>query len=93
MGDWTVMIVNPGEENKKGITTEEDAGPIPIELIPDIKMDLRGLVKYANSVGKTVPDLSDDEVNPFIRDSTMEDVRKERKRMYEGLELLRKRQG
>ena len=52
-------------------------GPYTADLIPQIKIDYRGLVKFAKSVGKTVADLSDSEKNRFIIGATMEDVKRE----------------
>ena len=54
------------------------SGPYSPSEIPKIKMNLRELVKYAKSVNKKVPELSDEEVNRFIQNATMEDVRRVR---------------
>ena len=42
------------------------SGPYTKSMIPDIKMDLRGMVLYAKSVGKSVPELTDKELEPFL---------------------------
>jgi len=41
--------------------------PILLSQCPRIKLDLRGLMKYAKSKGKKVIDLTDDEKNLFIQ--------------------------
>lgn len=51
-------------------------GPYKTSEIPNVKMNLRGLVKYAKSKNKQVPELSDEEINQFIIDSSMEEVRR-----------------
>ena len=49
--------------------------PYKPEDIPKIKMNLRELVKYAKSINKKVPELSDEEINRYISGATMDDVR------------------
>ena len=40
--------------------------PILLSQCPQIKMDLRGLMKYAKSKGKKVVELTEEEKNLFI---------------------------
>lgn len=47
-----------------------------INEIPAVKIDYRGLIAYAKSMNKTVPELSDTEKNQFISDSSMQEIRK-----------------
>ena len=57
-----------------------ESRPYRREEIPQISIDYRGLVEYAKTVGKTVPELSDEEKNRFIGDGyTMEMIREDRK--------------
>lgn len=49
--------------------------PVVPSQIPDVRIDYRGLVKYAHSVGKEVSDLSDAEKEAFIQGGTMEEIR------------------
>jgi hypothetical protein len=67
-----------------GLTMKRDAyleavqnmcGPYKPADIPKIKMNLRELVKYAKSINKKVPELSDEEINRYISSATMDDVR------------------
>lgn len=51
-------------------------GPYTKSNIPNIEIDLRGLVAFANKMGKTVPELTDSEIEPFILNATMQDVRR-----------------
>lgn len=41
--------------------------PILLSQCPQIKLDLRGLMKYAKSKGKKVVELTDEEKNSFIQ--------------------------
>lgn len=50
--------------------------PYMANEIPTINIDYRGLIAYAKSKNKTVPELSDAEKNPFIFDSSMQEIRK-----------------
>ena len=40
--------------------------PILLSQCPHIKMDLRGMMEYAKSVGKKVIELTEEEKNKFI---------------------------
>ncbi len=42
-------------------------GPILLSQCPDIKLDLRGLMKYAKEKGVKVIDLSEDEKASFVK--------------------------
>ena len=55
-------------------TTTTD-GPYPISVIPNIKIDYRGLVKYAREKGCHVYELSDEEKNRYISNGDMNTVR------------------
>ena len=41
--------------------------PILLSQCPQIKMDLRGMMRYAKSIGKKVVELTDDEKRMFIQ--------------------------
>ena len=49
--------------------------PVRPSKIPDVRIDYRGLIKYAHSAGKEVIDLSDSEKEAFIHGGTMEEIR------------------
>lgn len=56
--------------------SKTSAGPYRICDIPKFDIDYRGLVKYARAKGKKVVELSDKEKSMFIRNATIEDVRR-----------------
>lgn len=56
--------------------------PILPSEIPDVKIDYRGLIKYADSVGKSVPELSDEEKNRFITGGTMAELKEYQKEKF-----------
>ena len=45
---------------------KEMEGPIDIDKIPNRKMDLKGLLRYARKVGKKVSELTEKEKSKFI---------------------------
>lgn len=53
-----------------------EPGPYMVSEIPAVKIDYRGLITYAKSINKTVPELNDAEKNQFISDSSMQEIRK-----------------
>lgn len=53
-----------------------EPGPYMVSEIPEVKIDYRGLITYAKSINKTVPELSEAEKNQFISDSSIQEIRK-----------------
>jgi len=41
--------------------------PITLSQCPQMKLDLRGMMKYAKSIGKKVVELTEEEKSVFIR--------------------------
>ena len=56
-------------------TIVSEPRPYSISEIPKVNIDYRGLIKYAHSVGKTVPELSDDEKDMFINGSSVREIK------------------
>ena len=50
--------------------------PEPRPYMAEVKIDYRGLITYAKSINKTVPELSEAEKNQFISDSSIQEIRK-----------------
>lgn len=48
--------------------------PILASQLPDVKIDLPGLISYAHGKGVKVSDLSDEEKNKFISGETVESL-------------------
>ena len=60
----TLMTMN---YDKYQESLEKTPAPIsPNSPIFSIKIDMKGLLQYARSIGKTVPELSDEEKSPFV---------------------------
>lgn len=58
-----------------GQVISSEPRPYRIDEIPVINIDYRGLVAYARSKNKTVPELSDTEKEQFMLGSSMTEVR------------------
>ena len=50
-------------------------GPYTKGEIPQIAIDLRGLARYARSKGVNVSELSDSELQPFVLNATIQEMR------------------
>ncbi len=60
------MIMN-GQMKKYKDSLNAMQGPVLLSQCPNIKLDLRGLMKYAKEKGVKVIDLSEDEKASFVR--------------------------
>ena len=56
--------------------TNNMVGPYTKENTPEIFLDLRGMVAYARANNKTVPELSDKELEPFVLNASVSELRK-----------------
>ena len=54
---------------------ENMCGPYTKDDIPDIQLDIRGIVAYAKANGKAASALSDEELAPFILNASVEELR------------------
>lgn len=54
----------------------EMVGPYKKKDIPNIQIDYRGLTAYARNKNVSVANLSDEEKNKFIKNATINDVKK-----------------
>lgn len=60
----TIMKMNYDKYNE---SLKNTSGPVnPNDPIFSIKIDMKGLLAYAKSVGKTIPELSDVEKDPYV---------------------------
>ncbi len=50
-------------------------GPYSLGEIPNVKIDYKGMVKYAHFVNKTVPELTDDELAPFVLNMSVKEMK------------------
>ena len=50
-------------------------GPYKPSDIPNVSLDLRGMCKYAKENGKNIVDLNDDELQPFVLNCTVKEMR------------------
>jgi len=57
-------------------STNNMVGPYTKENIPKTSLDLRGMVAYAKANNKTVPELSDKELEPFVLNASVSELRK-----------------
>ena len=56
-----------GQMKRYRQSLESTPEPILLSQCPQIKMDLRGMMKYAKSIGKKVVELTEDEKKQFIQ--------------------------
>jgi len=60
------MIMN-GQMRRYNLRNKEYLDlPEPIPM-PDVKMDIRGIIQYAKDKGMSVPELSEEEKNMFVQ--------------------------
>lgn len=59
----------------KVVERRSEARPYRKNEIPDVQIDYAGLVQYAKSMNKTVPELSDEEKERFMKDMSMKELR------------------
>ena len=62
---------NTGEN----MSANQKSHPYSIDEIIHLPIDYKGMVKYARSVGKSVPDLSDSEKEKFMNGHTMQELK------------------
>ncbi len=56
-------------------TLQNMCGPYTKSNIPQISLDLRGMVSLAKKLGKTVPELTDDEIKPFVLNASVSELK------------------
>ena len=72
------MIISGQTINYDKYNTVLQSMPAPIlaSQLPDVKINLTGLISYAHEKGVKVGDLSDEEKNRFINGETVESLQK-----------------